>query len=150
MQLEVQCPPGVTIGFVAEHWNLCRASYSIQNQKKENMMRVRGPCATYGCGSDSVFEVNMCKTILLLHFPLWPQNVLNQLFLWMSQGDWRVNYELTANAFHMVSHGYLKFSKMWMALPFLKYSFPFRTLKCLGVNSLIILDIYHPFFFNDF
>lgn len=30
-ELEVQCPPGVTIGFVAEHWNLCRASYSIQN-----------------------------------------------------------------------------------------------------------------------
>lgn len=57
-QLEVQCPPGVTIGFVAEHWNLCRASYSIQNEKKESMMRVRGPCATYGCGSDSVFEIN--------------------------------------------------------------------------------------------
>ncbi|KAL2804485.1 phospholipid scramblase 4 isoform c [Daubentonia madagascariensis] len=56
-QLEVQCPPGVTLGFVAEHWNLCRAVYSIQNEKKENVMRVRGPCSTYGCGSDSVFEV---------------------------------------------------------------------------------------------
>ncbi|XP_044893405.1 phospholipid scramblase 4 isoform X1 [Felis catus] len=56
-ELEVQCPPGVTIGFVAEHWNLCRAVYSIQNEKKENVMRVRGPCSTYGCGSDSVFEV---------------------------------------------------------------------------------------------
>ncbi|XP_013015337.2 phospholipid scramblase 4 isoform X2 [Cavia porcellus] len=56
-ELEVQCPPGTTIGFVAEHWNLCRAVYSIQNEKKENMMRVRGPCSTYGCGSDSVFEV---------------------------------------------------------------------------------------------
>ncbi|GAB1294528.1 Phospholipid scramblase 4 [Apodemus speciosus] len=57
-ELEVQCPPGVTIGFVAEHWNLCRASYSIQNEKKEDVMRVRGPCTTYGCGSDSVFEIN--------------------------------------------------------------------------------------------
>ncbi|KAB1283643.1 Phospholipid scramblase 4 [Camelus dromedarius] len=56
-ELEVQCPPGVTIGFVAEHWNLCRAVYSIQNEKKEDMMGVRGPCSTYGCGSDSVFEV---------------------------------------------------------------------------------------------
>ncbi|XP_023368766.1 phospholipid scramblase 4-like [Otolemur garnettii] len=55
--LEVQCPPGVTLGFVAEHWNLCRAVYSIQNEKKENVMRVRGPCSTYGCGSDSVFEI---------------------------------------------------------------------------------------------
>lgn len=24
-------------------------------------MRVRGPCSTYGCGSDSVFEVNKRK-----------------------------------------------------------------------------------------
>lgn len=56
-ELEVQCPPGVSIGFVAEHWNLCRATYSIQNEKKESVLRVRGPCATYGCGSDSVFEV---------------------------------------------------------------------------------------------
>jgi len=53
----VQCPPGVPIGFVAEHWNLCRAVYSLRNEKKENVMRVRGPCSTYGCGSDSVFEV---------------------------------------------------------------------------------------------
>ncbi|XP_077016849.1 phospholipid scramblase 4 isoform X2 [Tamandua tetradactyla] len=56
-ELEVQCPPGVTIGSVAEHWNLCRAVYSIQNEKKETMLGVRGPCSTYGCGSDSVFEV---------------------------------------------------------------------------------------------
>ncbi|KAG8511411.1 Phospholipid scramblase 4 [Galemys pyrenaicus] len=57
VQLEVQCPPGITIGFVVEHWNLCRAVYSLQNEKKENVMSVRGPCLTYGCGSDSVFEV---------------------------------------------------------------------------------------------
>lgn len=61
LQLEVQCPSGVTIGFVAEHWNLCRAVYSIQNEKKEDMMGVLGPCSTYGCGSDSVFEVNKYK-----------------------------------------------------------------------------------------
>ncbi|XP_012861570.2 phospholipid scramblase 4 isoform X1 [Echinops telfairi] len=56
-EMEVQCPPGVTIGYVKERWNLCRAVYSIQNEKKENVMGVRGPCSTYGCGSDSVFEI---------------------------------------------------------------------------------------------
>jgi hypothetical protein len=66
--LEVQCPPGVTLGFVAEHWNLCRAVYSIQNEKRENVMRVRGPCATYGCGSDSVFEVNIRENIFYYFF----------------------------------------------------------------------------------
>lgn len=56
-ELEVQCPPGVTIGFVRDHWNLCRAVYSIQDASREAVLRVRGPCSTYGCGSDSVFEV---------------------------------------------------------------------------------------------
>ncbi|KAM7133492.1 phospholipid scramblase 4 [Molossus nigricans] len=56
-ELEVQCPPGVTMGFVMDHWNLCRAVYSIQNEKRETVLRIRGPCSTYGCGSDSVFEV---------------------------------------------------------------------------------------------
>lgn len=56
-ELEVQCPPGVTIGFVRDHWNLCRAVYSIQDASREAVLRVRGPCSTYGCGSDSVFQV---------------------------------------------------------------------------------------------
>ncbi|MBV97156.1 Phospholipid scramblase 4, partial [Eschrichtius robustus] len=67
-ELEVQCPPGITIGFVAEHWNLCRAVYSIQNEKKEDMMGVLGPCSTYGCGSDSVFEVNKYKNKCFYYF----------------------------------------------------------------------------------
>uniref|UniRef100_A0A8C3WUT9 Phospholipid scramblase n=1 Tax=Catagonus wagneri TaxID=51154 RepID=A0A8C3WUT9_9CETA len=47
LHLDVQCPPGVTIDFAAKHWNLCRAVYMY------------GPCSTYGCGSDSVFEVRL-------------------------------------------------------------------------------------------
>lgn len=81
----MQCPPGITIGFVAEHWNLCRAVYSIQNEKKENVMRVRGPCSTYGCGSDSVFEVKLCKNSVSDIFPnhinrLWKDLVVDNFF----------------------------------------------------------------------
>ncbi|XP_012660388.1 phospholipid scramblase 4-like [Otolemur garnettii] len=54
-EMEVQCPPGVTLGFVSEDWSLCRAVYSIQNEKKENEMRVRGPCME--SGSVTVYEV---------------------------------------------------------------------------------------------
>ncbi|XP_053455834.1 phospholipid scramblase 4-like isoform X2 [Nycticebus coucang] len=56
-QMEVQCPPGVTLGFVKQDWSLCRAVYSIQNEKKESEMRVRGPCILTDGGSDSVYEV---------------------------------------------------------------------------------------------
>ena len=55
-QLEVQCPPSVTTGFVAEHWKLCRVEYSLQNETKGDMMGVLGPCSTYGCASDSVLS----------------------------------------------------------------------------------------------
>lgn len=81
LQLEVQCPPGVTIGFVAEHWNLCRAVYSIQNEKKENVLGVRGPCSTYGCGSDSVFEVNKCKNNVSTIFSTCTDSPQNDLVL---------------------------------------------------------------------
>nr|KAF6283949.1 phospholipid scramblase 4 [Pipistrellus kuhlii] len=56
-QLEVQCPPGRTLGFVRDHWNMCQVAYSIQNEKKEKVLSIRGPCSTCGCGSDSVFQV---------------------------------------------------------------------------------------------
>ncbi|XP_053455833.1 phospholipid scramblase 4-like isoform X1 [Nycticebus coucang] len=56
-EMEVQCPPGVTLGFVKQDWSLCRAVYSIQNEKKESEMRVRGPCILTDGGSDSVYEV---------------------------------------------------------------------------------------------
>lgn len=56
-ELEVQCPPGRTVGFVRDHWNMCQVAYSIQNEKKEKVLSIRGPCSTCGCGSDSVFQV---------------------------------------------------------------------------------------------
>ena len=80
-QLEVQCPPGVTIGFVAEHWNLCRAVYSLKNEKKEDMMGVLGPCSTYGCGSDSVFEVNKYKHVSTIFFSQCTNRPQNNLAL---------------------------------------------------------------------
>lgn len=56
-EMEIQCPPGVTIGFVREHWNLFRAIYNLQNEKKEVMMKIVGPCLSSGCCSDFVFQV---------------------------------------------------------------------------------------------
>lgn len=89
-KLEVQCPPGITVGFVAEHWNLCRAVYSLQNQKKEDTMGVLRPCSTYGCGSDSVLstclEMYIRETAChFLHLLIY--NILrkNGLPWWLSQ-----------------------------------------------------------------
>ncbi|XP_059244077.1 phospholipid scramblase 4-like [Mustela nigripes] len=89
-ELEVPCPLGVTIGFVAQHWNLSRAVYSIQNEKKENVMRVRRPCSTYGCGSDSVFEDFYMITAYLrqedFSWGTWVAQSVEQLTLTFNSG----------------------------------------------------------------
>lgn len=56
-EMEVQCPPGVTLGFVREQWFPCKAIFVIQNEKREAVLRVEGPCMTYRCCSDSTFQV---------------------------------------------------------------------------------------------
>lgn len=56
-EMEVQCPPGVTLGFIREQWRPCRALLSVQNERREAMMSICGPCFTYGCCSDSAFQV---------------------------------------------------------------------------------------------
>ncbi|XP_055970157.1 phospholipid scramblase 4 [Sorex fumeus] len=57
-EMEVQCPPGVTLGFIREQWQLCRALFSIQNEKREAVMSVQGPCCiSCNCCSDAPFEV---------------------------------------------------------------------------------------------
>lgn len=62
-EMEVQCPPGVTLGFIREQWRLCRALFSIQNEKREAVMSIRGPCATYRCCSSSVFQVTSLEGV---------------------------------------------------------------------------------------
>jgi len=56
--VEVQCPPGNTIGYVQQSWSLCKPAFYIQNAEKENILRIQGPCLPKWelCG-DRVFQV---------------------------------------------------------------------------------------------
>uniref|UniRef100_A0A8D2LEC1 Phospholipid scramblase n=1 Tax=Varanus komodoensis TaxID=61221 RepID=A0A8D2LEC1_VARKO len=56
-ELEVQCPPGTTIGFVQQTWHPFTPKFSIQNVEKETVLRVLGPCFACSCGGDVNFEV---------------------------------------------------------------------------------------------
>ncbi|XP_020655458.3 phospholipid scramblase 2 [Pogona vitticeps] len=56
-ELEVQCPPGTTIGYVVQTWHPFTPKFSIQNVEKETMLRVLGPCFAFSCGGDVNFEV---------------------------------------------------------------------------------------------
>ncbi|XP_043926049.1 phospholipid scramblase 2-like [Protopterus annectens] len=56
-ELEVQAPPGVTVGYVAQQWHPCLPKFSIQNERKEDMLKITGPCVVCSCCSDIDFEV---------------------------------------------------------------------------------------------
>ncbi|XP_007441706.1 phospholipid scramblase 3 [Python bivittatus] len=56
-EMEVQCPPGTTIGYVVQTWHPFTPRFSIQNVEKETVLRVLGPCFACSCGGDVSFEV---------------------------------------------------------------------------------------------
>ncbi|XP_065388743.1 phospholipid scramblase 3 isoform X3 [Macaca fascicularis] len=57
LQMEVQAPPGTTIGHVLQTWHPFLPKFSIQDADRQTVLRVVGPCWTCGCGTDTNFEV---------------------------------------------------------------------------------------------
>lgn len=56
-QMEVQAPPGTTIGHVLQTWHPFIPKFSILDADRQPVLRVVGPCCTCGCGTDTNFEV---------------------------------------------------------------------------------------------
>ncbi|TRZ26009.1 hypothetical protein HGM15179_001132, partial [Zosterops borbonicus] len=56
-ELEVQSPPGTIAGYVVQNWDPFLPKFTIQNQSKEDVLKIIGPCATCGCFEDVDFEV---------------------------------------------------------------------------------------------
>ncbi|OXB63998.1 hypothetical protein ASZ78_014762 [Callipepla squamata] len=55
--LEVQSPPGTVAGYVVQNWDPFLPKFTIQNESKEDVLKIIGPCATCGCFEDVDFEV---------------------------------------------------------------------------------------------
>ncbi|XP_067880083.1 phospholipid scramblase 2-like [Heterodontus francisci] len=56
-ELEVQSPPGTTIGYVKQTWHPFLPKFSVQNVERETVLRIVGPCFTCNCCGDIAFEV---------------------------------------------------------------------------------------------
>ncbi|KAG8445324.1 hypothetical protein GDO86_010203 [Hymenochirus boettgeri] len=56
-KLEVQAPPGETIGYVIQNWHPCLPKFTIQNEREESVLKIVGPCIPCRCCSDVNFEV---------------------------------------------------------------------------------------------
>ncbi|XP_050013206.1 phospholipid scramblase 1 isoform X2 [Alexandromys fortis] len=58
-EIEIQAPPGVPVGYVTQNWHPCLPKFTLQNEKKEDVLKIVGPCVVCTCCSDIDFEVRL-------------------------------------------------------------------------------------------
>ncbi|KYO37023.1 phospholipid scramblase 3 [Alligator mississippiensis] len=56
-ELEVQCPPGTTLGHVVQTWHPMIPKFSVLTADRDPVLRIVGPCLACACGGDVHFEV---------------------------------------------------------------------------------------------
>ncbi|KAM7132147.1 phospholipid scramblase 1-like isoform 1-T5 [Molossus nigricans] len=56
-EIEIQAPPGVPVGYVVQNWHPCLPKLTIQNEKKEDVLKIVGPCLVCSCCADIDFEI---------------------------------------------------------------------------------------------
>uniref|UniRef100_A0A8C6QDD7 Phospholipid scramblase n=1 Tax=Nannospalax galili TaxID=1026970 RepID=A0A8C6QDD7_NANGA len=53
-EIEIQAPPGVPVGYVTQTWHPCLPKFTLQNEKKEDVLRVTGLCVDCTCSDVDV------------------------------------------------------------------------------------------------
>ncbi|NWX82022.1 PLS1 scramblase, partial [Nothoprocta pentlandii] len=56
-ELEVQAPPGTPVGYVVQNWHPCLPKFTIQDEKRTDILKIIGPCVVCSCCEDINFEV---------------------------------------------------------------------------------------------
>ncbi|XP_047242477.1 phospholipid scramblase 2-like isoform X1 [Girardinichthys multiradiatus] len=56
-EMEVQAPPGTTVGFVKQDWHPFLPKFSIQGADGQTLLRLEGPCFACNCCGDVNFEL---------------------------------------------------------------------------------------------
>ncbi|XP_035751122.1 phospholipid scramblase 1 isoform X4 [Egretta garzetta] len=56
-ELEVQAPPGTPVGYVVQNWHACLPKFTIQDERRMDILRIIGPCVVCSCCEDINFEV---------------------------------------------------------------------------------------------
>ncbi|KAL4631489.1 phospholipid scramblase 2-like [Arapaima gigas] len=56
-EMEVQAPPGTTVGYVTQDWHPFLPKFSIQNPSRETLLKLEGPCFACNCCGDVNFEL---------------------------------------------------------------------------------------------
>ncbi|KAJ8338226.1 hypothetical protein SKAU_G00371920 [Synaphobranchus kaupii] len=56
-EMEVQAPPGTTVGYVVQDWHPCVPRFSIKGASRETLMKLEGPCFACNCCGDVHFKL---------------------------------------------------------------------------------------------
>ncbi|XP_004629337.2 phospholipid scramblase 1-like [Octodon degus] len=56
-EIEIQAPPGVPVGYVSQKWHPCLPKFTVQNERREDVLKINGPCISCSCYSDIDFEI---------------------------------------------------------------------------------------------
>ncbi|NWW53271.1 PLS1 scramblase, partial [Pedionomus torquatus] len=56
-ELEVQAPPGTPVGYIVQNWHPCLPKFTIQDEKRMDVLKIAGPCVVCSCCEDVNFEV---------------------------------------------------------------------------------------------
>ncbi|XP_043112036.1 phospholipid scramblase 1 [Puntigrus tetrazona] len=56
-KLEVQSPPGTTIGYVEHNLHVCLPKFTVANERGEPAFKIEGPCMGCTCCTDENFEL---------------------------------------------------------------------------------------------
>ncbi|XP_036410767.1 phospholipid scramblase 1-like [Megalops cyprinoides] len=65
-ELEVQSPPGNPVGYVVQDWHPYLPKFTIQNERKEPVLKIVGPFCDCKCFSDVNFEVkSLDETVMV-------------------------------------------------------------------------------------
>ncbi|XP_042823913.1 phospholipid scramblase 1-like [Panthera tigris] len=56
-EIEVHAPPRVPVGYVTQTWHPCLPRFTIQNERREDVLKIIGPCVVCSCCADVDFEI---------------------------------------------------------------------------------------------
>ncbi|XP_074010293.1 phospholipid scramblase 1-like isoform X3 [Numenius arquata] len=56
-ELEVQARPGTPVGYIVQNWHPCLPKFTIQDEKRMDVLKIAGPCVVCSCCEDINFEV---------------------------------------------------------------------------------------------
>uniref|UniRef100_A0A8C6YI44 Phospholipid scramblase n=1 Tax=Nothoprocta perdicaria TaxID=30464 RepID=A0A8C6YI44_NOTPE len=79
-EVKVQSPPGTIAGYVVQNWDPFLPKFTIQNESKEDVLKIIGPYATCGCFEDVDFEVSLNEMTTIGKISKYWSGFVNNVF----------------------------------------------------------------------